>query len=259
MGKLRKGDHVKIGKLEDLPADKRDAILAASKRHIRRQTAPYLRYAKENHERARRLGNIYLERLRKYGLVKTARDGSEDILRAVVVFTHASLEDFLRTLAETFLPYANEQTLSNIPLAGTNMSRADKFSLGTLQKHKGKRIDRLIEESVSEHLKRSTYNNAREIASLLVSLGFDLAEPKKHFPEIEAMIQRRHEIVHRGDIRTGTDPKRPLVKPISFVQVVQWVQTTYEFMFDLSSQIYWKKFDLQMKEVLARNARHQSN
>lgn len=51
-----------------------------------------------------------------------------DILRAAVVLVHATLEDLLRSMAATLLPFADEATLNTIPLAGTGSpGRAEKF------------------------------------------------------------------------------------------------------------------------------------
>jgi hypothetical protein len=231
---------------KDLAPDEQEQVKAALEGVIKMQIDPYLQHITENSDRALRLINMYVTRLRKRGLVKSTRDGSEDILRAVVVLIHASLEDFLRTLAERFLPYADEKTLNSIPLAGLS-GRAEKFALGKLVQHKGKSVDRLIQESVQEHLNRSNYNDIQEVASLLESLGFDLSEQRASFPTIDAMIKRRHQIVHRGDIvKSGNSGHS--VAPMSLGDVMKWAKTTYAFMFSLFPSISGKQIDLQLKQ-----------
>jgi hypothetical protein len=42
---------------------------------------------------------------------------ADEVLRAVVVLTHAYLEDFLRQLAQAILPTADESVLNEVPLA----------------------------------------------------------------------------------------------------------------------------------------------
>jgi hypothetical protein len=59
-----------------------------------------------------------------------SNDSVNEILRLVVVFLHATLEEFLRTLASRLLFNSNEDALDKIPLAGLNNSRhPEKFLL----------------------------------------------------------------------------------------------------------------------------------
>src|SRR5437588_8261871 len=56
-----------------------------------------------------------------------------DVLRAAVVFAHATLEDFIRSICAYFLPHADPSVLDEIPLVGLNASgRPEKFLLGRL-------------------------------------------------------------------------------------------------------------------------------
>jgi RiboL-PSP-HEPN len=232
--------------IHNLAPDEQKRVRIALEHVAKTQIDPYLQHVTENSDRALRLINMYIARLHKRSLAKAARDGSEDILRAVVVLTHASLEDFLRTLAERFLPYADEKILNNVPLAGLN-GRIEKFGLGKLIQHKGKSIDALIRESVQQHLSRSNYNDVQEIASLLESLGFDLSEHRENFPKIDAMIKRRHQIVHRGDKVKSGDSEHSLA-PMNLGDVMEWTKATYAFMFSLFPSISERQIDLQLKQ-----------
>lgn len=156
------------------------------------------------------------------------REVGQDILRAAVVFTHANLEDFLRTLASEFLPIGDENCLKEIPLAGTGgFGRSEKFVMGQLAQHRGKTVDEVLRQSVSEYLSRSNYNNTTEIAQLLTKLGFKAEQLNEEFPTIEQMMQRRHQIVHRAD-RTNVSGL-PVAVPIERSQVEAWLQATYNF------------------------------
>ncbi len=152
---------------------------------------------------------------------------SNDIMRAVVVLNHAYLEDFLRTLARIMMPFAPEM-LSRVPLAGSS-GRAEKFTLESLAKHRTKTVDSLIQESVSEHLDRSNFNNALQIVSFLEDLGVTLtSDDKLLLPTIDRMIQRRHLIVHRADrIKRGSEYQ---LQPIERDEVTGWVVATSDFM-----------------------------
>lgn len=121
-----------------------------------------------------------------------------DTLRAAVVFLHASLEDVLRTIARWKLPEANQDTLNKIPLTGQG-ANPKKFLLGDLAPHRGKTIDELIAKSVEESLQQSNYNNTNEIATLLAAVEVNVENVNGNFPQLQEMMERRHQIVHRAD------------------------------------------------------------
>ena len=121
-----------------------------------------------------------------------------DILRAAVVLLHASLEDMLRALARWRLPTSSQAVLDEIPLVGVG-SNPKKFFLGELAAYRGKTIDELLTDSVNAHLEHSNYNNTDDIAALLASVNVDVTKVNARFPDIQKMMERRHQIVHRAD------------------------------------------------------------
>jgi hypothetical protein len=155
---------------------------------------------------------------------------SAEIHRAVVVMTHAYLEDFLRTLASRLLPVADEEFLNHVPLAGCAGERG-KFSLGKLAQHRGKTVDEVLRASVEEYLERSNFSSASEIVSFLeTDLGIQLDPTAKDedLPIIEKMIQRRHQIVHRAD-RISSEDGVTQLRVIDKTEVSHWVMTTNNF------------------------------
>jgi len=168
-----------------------------------------------------------------------------EILRAVVVLNHAYLEDFLRNLALALLPLAGEEALNSVPLAGTT-GRAEKFFLGKLARHRGKGIDDLIRESVSTHMERSTFNSVTEILLFLESIELKLPRTKENvaspLPQLgverdtlallEAMMKRRHHIVHRADRNNAGDG----LLEITQNEVVLWLAATLLFTLSLAQQ-----------------------
>lgn len=151
-----------------------------------------------------------------------------DILRAAVVFAHASLEDLLRQIAQNFLPYADEQTLNQIPLAGA-FGRAEKFALGKLSQHRGKSVDVLISESVASYLALSNFNNVADIVQLLRSVRID-PEPdddiKEIYSALSEMMERRHQIVHRADNLEGKKRRQRALTP---KEVRTWIKALFRF------------------------------
>lgn len=167
-------------------------------------------------------------------LSETNPDYADDILRAAVVLTHAYLEDFLRTLANHLLPEGNENALNDIPLAGSgDGARSDRFNLGKLVQHKGKLVEEVIRESVSEYLERTSFNNVHDIVHLLERLGFETSPCKKFFPKIGEMTNRRHRIVHQTDRIKFNGTSNFTLQAISVEQVNSWIFTTSEFIITL--------------------------
>ena len=87
-----------------------------------------------------------------------------DLLRAGVVFLHASLEEALRALVRQKLPDAEASALDNVPLAGKGR-RSEKLTLGDLIQYKGKTVDELIRDSVEQHCDQISFSNTTEIVS----------------------------------------------------------------------------------------------
>ena len=151
-----------------------------------------------------------------------------DLLRAAVVFTHASLEDFIRSVHRAFLPWADEDALEAVALAGTH-GRAEKFSLGKLAKHRDKSVQELLEQSVEQHLEQSTYNNPNEIVRVLTAIGIDLRGQDTVLRKLGAMMQRRHAIVHRADMVEIKGKRHLEATPLEAQTVLKWIQATSMF------------------------------
>jgi hypothetical protein len=195
--------------------------------------------------------------LRVVTLVVTAKAGlkrgnprdkttAEDILRAAVVLNHAHLEDFLRTIASTLLPAADESRLNEIPLKG-QPGRPEKFFLGKLVHYRGKLVDDVLRESVSEYLDRRTFNDTDEISQILGALGVDVSKVNEAYPAIQQMMKRRHQIVHRADRIQADDPE--ILEPISPDEVELWMEATKTFVGSLLGEIVIK---LPIEDAIAR-------
>lgn len=172
---------------------------------------------------------------------------SDDLTRALVVMSHAYLEDFLRTLAVKLLPLADEETLDQVPLVGCEKG---KFFLGKLAQHRGKTVDDVLRESVTEHLERSNFSSTNQIVSLIEScLGQKLDPPAAAMlPTLEKMIERRHNIVHRADRTISVDGGKTQLQAIDQDKVADWLATTQNFI----SRIVWsllnKEFPAKFQE-----------
>lgn len=122
----------------------------------------------------------------------------DDILRAALVFLHATLEDFLRSVLAWKLPESSRDEIDNIPLLGQTQKTPEKFTLGSLVTFKDLSVDKLIRKSIHDHLdKWVSFNNVAQINSALRTCGIDLGS--FDYRTLGSIMLRRHEIVHRAD------------------------------------------------------------
>jgi hypothetical protein len=229
--------------MSEAEGSERERILAEFQNVVSEALAPYGAHINESFQRAYGLGRhaaTLIKEPNPWG--PSFKKVSDDIYRSVVVITHAYLEDFLRTLGKAFLPLAEPDVLNNIPLAGCGGSnRKEKFPLGSLAQHKGKLVEEVISESVTEYLGRLSFNSTDDIMTFIKQVGLFMP-PDSQLPEIEAMIKRRHQIVHRAD-RIDNE-----LQAVDADQILKWVEATNAFMHRLLVPILLKHYP---PEVLA--------
>lgn len=223
------------------PRHDRRLVYESLKKHVSIM-GPSVDRVSENLSRANNLIKIYKH---LFGKGRGKRHVHKaDVLRAAVVFTHASLEDFLRSLAAAYLPHAGEEVLNFIPLHGLSASgRAEKFFLGKLVQHRGKTVDNLIEDSVRHHLERSNYGDTTEISTLLTGMGLNISNVNGNFSELDKMIRRRHQIVHRADRVDAKGRGKQFAQSLGPAEVTKWVTATKEFMADVLVEIARLEFE----------------
>jgi hypothetical protein len=155
-----------------------------------------------------------------------------DVLRAAVVFLHATLEDFLRSLAAIRLPDSSSETLQKIPPASGD-GRKTTMSLGELHDYRGRSINDFIRESIESHLSRSNYSNVGDIKRLLSDLRLEPSCVDPHAARLAALMTRRHHIAHRLDQNESTGRGHHAANSISKVMVSGWIETVDAFMLDI--------------------------
>jgi len=199
--------------------------------HAKVAIAQYQDRATNNLVRCTRLLKLY-EVLRA-NMPPSIHADLEDVLRATVVLMHASVEDFLRVIAEARLPLAEPEVLDKVPFS-VKGATSEKIQLGFLARHRGKSVNEVIEQVVRDHLARTSFSSTSDIVSVLTRLGLDAKQIEVHLPDLDAMIRRRHQIVHNADLVTGGAP--PLA-PIGYEDVQQWIHTSTMFMIDVLSML----------------------
>jgi hypothetical protein len=159
---------------------------------------------------------------------------ADDVLRAAVVFLHASLEEVIRSLYIHRLPNASPDKLDLIPLAGhEDQRRPSKILLGSLTRFRGQFVDNVIVKSIDAYLDSFSLNNANQLASCLELAEVDIAELNKHFPQLDSLMKRRHQIVHQMDRTNELDPLTVPLSALSLQTVEDWKATLQAFVQDL--------------------------
>jgi len=170
------------------------------------------------------------DELKPSALFQSSEGARADILRAIVVFLYAALEDSLRTTARQRLAAATPNVLNSIPLVG---NRADKFHLGELDAHRAKTVDQLIQESVEYYLSKESFGSCAAIDNLLIRMGLDPKPFKSLYPPLEQMMKRRHRIVHEADLSTQTDTVSEAWNIADDWQLIMWLMAVPAFYYQL--------------------------
>lgn len=192
---------------------------------------------RDNVDRVKKLVDIYDNKLSSTGRGRRPV-ASSDLLRAAVVFLHATLEDLIRSLERWKLPAAPKEVIDDIPLVTpTGQSRPYKFYLGELVAHGGKSVAEVITESVAAYLDRATYNDTGEIAARLTGIGIDVAQVNGRFADLEEMMKRRHHIVHQADANTTAGRGHHAARSISQGSVQTWIDAVDEFATAVLAQV----------------------
>ncbi|MXO03963.1 HEPN domain-containing protein [Flavobacterium sp. HBTb2-11-1] len=162
-----------------------------------------------------------------------------DILRTSVVFTHSTLEDYLRNILLLKLPNSNAQILNSIPLSGTSENgRKTKFELGDLVTLKELKVEKVIEKSVKDYLNYVSFNDTSEISSHLQKISVDItSEIKELLPTLNDCIKRRHNIVHNADREFELTKGHYKIKSINYNTVQKWQKALDQFIYKVNIQV----------------------
>jgi hypothetical protein len=185
---------------------------------------------------------------------------TQDILRAAVVFLHATLEDFLRYIGETYLPATGEEVLNRVPLLGTqDVLRPEKFFLGKLAQHRGKTVDQLITESVNAYLDRVSFSDTTDISNLLEGAGIPVQEVRPLYLRLSALMTRRHQIVHRADLVDVPADHLRKARPIDAATVTEWAGAVKKFCACVSASKVQQDFVPKLKRKHTPETPNQAN
>ena len=153
-----------------------------------------------------------------------------DLLRAAVVFLHASLEEYIRELIQERLPDASAESLDDVPLVGiSNHGRPEKSFLGKLVPHRTKSVQEVLDESVGAFSNTLTVNNSGDLAALLRRISLQPDQLNSQFASLDELMSRRHHIVHQADLNEQTGLGHHRARSIGTGKVNEWITSVRNF------------------------------
>ncbi len=147
-----------------------------------------------------------------------------DVLRAVVVFTHASLEDLLRTILGHFYRKNHKRIIDEFVQDKSKKN-------GLLERLKSAPLKSTVEEFaeslIEEKLQYTSFSDTNQIGSMLMKVQIEISALDLYMNSISALIRRRHQIVHNADLDTRQEPAG--VNPLDFNTVNDWLSKARAF------------------------------
>jgi len=159
-----------------------------------------------------------------------------DVLRAAVVFLHSAMEDYLRGVLTEYLPELDNRNLENIALF-QNDGRPSKFTLGTLKSHSNLTVSELIEKSVEEQMKHTSFNDTSDIAGWLSRISISTNSNDVDLAQLNVTIKRRHKIVHEVDANQQSGRGYHNAASINLQTVRAWETNVIAFVNLIESQL----------------------
>jgi hypothetical protein len=144
-----------------------------------------------------------------------------DILRAAVVFLHATFEDFLRSLAMARVSDFSRESLANIPFSASE-DRKLKLNLGDLHPYRHQTVGAFIAKAVEDYLDQRAYSNVADIKRALREIDISPDVIDRYASKLTSLTTRRHLIAHRFDrVDTAEDGTLPITQE----DVTAWINT----------------------------------
>lgn len=154
-----------------------------------------------------------------------------DLLRASVVFLHATLEDLVRSVLEWKLPSAPAGSFGDVPLVGCE--RGVKIGLKELVEFRGRSVDNIIQESVTEYLSESNFGHPGELKIALEKVGLPKSIVETYQDKLGPMMSRRHWIVHRADRNDAVGSGQHSARSLGTGTIQRWLEAVRAFGFDV--------------------------
>lgn len=188
-----------------------------------------------------------------YNKLDTANIGDvqvrKDVLRASVVFLHSTLEEVVRNLYLKRLPECDAKKLNKIPFAGHETThRPKEILLGSLKEFSGMFVDNVIINSINNYVQTMNINGANQLAECLDLVDIPIAPLRQYFPSLDALMLRRHQIVHQMDRKNSYDPIQGPITDIEVCEVELWKNNLCGFFTDLLFLLKNEKLECDIEQ-----------
>jgi hypothetical protein len=134
-------------------------------------------------------------------------------------------------------PHWGDEFLNRVSLSGlSETGRATKFSLGNLTKFRGQSVDDVLKISIEEYLTKQSFNNTSDLSGAIENSGLTVNQNiRNHYPLLEQMISRRHQIVHNADRNLNSSSIS--YNSISLGKVRKWKNAVDDFSVEIIIQL----------------------
>lgn len=152
----------------------------------------------------------------------------DEIIRSLVVFMHAALEEIIREYSMLNYRRWTPEKLRDVPLPNSKKQRAEKFTMADLVPYRESSVDDLLLVGCHNYLNAISFTSTTDIASHLQQFGLE-PPPPELLSRLAPMIERRHRIVHHNDL-IPEDRSLPRL-PVAKEDLDDWMKATNDFLF----------------------------
>jgi hypothetical protein len=173
---------------------------------------------------------IYRERTNKQG---AKSESNVDILRAAVVFIHSSFESYYRqAVAIGVISRLKSNDMADMDKLKFNVSAKELYKASAVG------LPAALDGAVDAELETQSFGSYKRIREYAAHAGFDLKGfPQEKSDVLNAMIQRRHAIVHDADRVKERDKWQKAKEKLSDTDVQGWLAATDDFVHVIETQL----------------------
>lgn len=150
----------------------------------------------------------------------------DDLARALVVYLHASLEDLLRTILIQHYRRNPTKLLTDHNHSKEIPDRAELWKTLSEFESSGT-VETFIDHWIRKILGKESFSNQSQVAGFLKVTGFTIEDQEVYMRLFEALIQRRHDIVHNADLNPNEANHEPA--EIDLYVVEEWMNAVQGF------------------------------
>ncbi len=184
---------------------------------------------------------------------------ADEILRASIVYVHASLEEAIRDIARRRIDLWPSELLDEVPLVPGKRANT-KFHFHDLLAFSKKSVGETVYGAVNDWLNATSFTSIAGILKFLKGIGVDVkkvlaensdlfgADANELMRPASQLIKRRHQIVHSQDYEHGSRVRNSIDTASVMSSVVSvWVLIVIIIVEEVRRQPQWK---LALRELL---------